>query len=92
MDFLHIKKTILMNYSCLDFDVRSKSRLKPRGNTDDTSRVLRCQSLSLQSMLEPRCLDNRGSTVMCTHLGGPRKFEMPLCMDAYHIHKSRILK
>ncbi len=30
---------ILMNYSCLDFHVGSKPRLKPRGNTDGTSRV-----------------------------------------------------
>ncbi len=39
---LHRQKN--KNYSCL-------YRLKPRGNTDGTSRVLRCQSLSLQSMI-----------------------------------------
>ncbi len=33
--------------------VGSKPRLKPRGNTDGTSRVPRFQSLSTQSMVRP---------------------------------------
>ncbi len=53
MDFLQTSKTILMNYLCLDPHVGSKPRLKPRGNTDSTSRVYipRFQFLSPQSMV-----------------------------------------
>ncbi len=61
VDFYTDRKTILMNYSCFSFHVGNKPRLKPGETRTVFSRVLRCQSLSLQSMAK-LCATNLKST------------------------------